>query len=143
MANKFRIFKYILIATFAFFCAVTIVWLLRSFYLPLICEDPFPLLKKHFATGGTLTDRNGKILRIVSDEREAISVYTPLASHTQELIDAVLLAEDRGFYSHSGVSPMAIMRAAWQNLTNNRIVSGASTITQQLIRVIKPRPRVL
>ncbi|MBQ3644622.1 MAG: penicillin-binding protein 1C [Candidatus Riflebacteria bacterium] len=135
--------KKILIGLIIFSFVMVVVWLLRSFYLPYVCEDPFPLLEKHFATGGAYTDRNGRILRIVSDEREAISLYIPLASHTQELIDAVLLAEDRGFYDHAGVSPMAIMRAAWQNLTNNRIVSGASTISQQLIRVIKPRPRIL
>ena len=135
--------KKLLIVFTAIIIIIAIVWKLRSFYLPFICEDPIPLLNHHFATGGALTDRNGKILRVVPDEREAISIYIPLASHTQELIDAILLAEDRGFYEHSGVSPLAIMRAAWQNLTNNRIVSGASTISQQLIRVIKPRPRIL
>lgn len=124
-------------------CAAAILWLLRSFYLPFICEDPYPLLTNHFSTGGALADRNGKLLRIISDERETLSVYVPLASHTQELIDAVLLAEDRYFYDHSGVSPISILRAFWQNTTNGRIISGASTITQQLIRVIKPRPRIL
>ncbi|MBP5470424.1 MAG: hypothetical protein J6Z11_14400, partial [Candidatus Riflebacteria bacterium] len=79
------------------FVAVAILWSLRSFYLPYICEDPIPLLNHHFATGGALTDRNGRILRVIPDEREAISIYIPLASHSQELIDAVLLAEDRGF----------------------------------------------
>lgn len=101
------------------------------------------MITNHFSTGGALADRTGRLLRIIPDEREALSVYIPLASHTQELIDAVLLAEDRGYYSHNGVSPSAICRAFWQNVTNQRIVSGASTITQQLIRVVKPRPRVL
>ncbi len=132
-----------LIAIIIFLCISALFWLLRSFYLPYICEDPIPILNKHFSSGGALTDKNGTILRIVPDEREAISIYIPLASHTQELIDAVLLAEDRGFYNHPGVSPIAILRASWQNLTNQRIVSGASTISQQLIRVIKPRPRII
>ena len=127
-----------------FLClAFALLWFLRGFILPFVCEDPLPILKKHLSSGGALTDRNGRLLRVVSDEREALSVYIPLASHTQELIDAVILAEDRGFYSHYGVSPTSIMRAAWQNAKNNRIISGASTITQQLIRVIKPRPRIL
>ena len=135
--------KKVLIAAAVIICITVAGWFLRGFFLPFICEDPMPLIEKHFTTGGAFTDRNGRFLRIIPDEREAISIYIPLASHTQELIDAVLLAEDRGFYEHAGVSPMAIARAAWQNLTNNRIVSGASTITQQLIRVVKPRPRVL
>ena len=135
--------KKLLIAAIVILGIAVFAWFLRGFYLPYICEDPIPLLDKHFATGGAFTDRDGRFLRIIPDEREAISIYIPLASHTQELIDAVLLAEDRGFYEHPGVSPMAILRAAWQNLTNNRIVSGASTISQQLIRVVKPRPRIL
>ena len=118
-------------------------WLLRGVYLPYICEDPLPLLNKHFATGGAFVDKNGKILRIVADERETLSFYAPLGSHSAELVDAVLLAEDRGFFEHSGVSPASIIRASWQNLVNRRIISGASTITQQLIRVLKPRPRTL
>ena len=70
--------KKILIGLIIFSFVMVVVWLLRSFYLPYVCEDPFPLLEKHFATGGAYTDRNGRILRIVSDEREAISLYIPL-----------------------------------------------------------------
>ncbi|EKD82291.1 MAG: hypothetical protein ACD_39C01386G0001, partial [uncultured bacterium] len=72
-----------------------------------------------------------------------MSVYTELASHSPDLIAAILAAEDRSFYSHPGFDPTAILRAVWQNLRNQRVVSGASTISQQLIRVIRPRPRTL
>jgi penicillin-binding protein 1C len=43
--------------------------------------------------------------------------------------------EDRRFYSHPGVDPLALLRAVWQNVTSLRVVSGASTITSQVIRL--------
>ena len=57
------------------------------------------------------------------------------------VILAVLAAEDRRFYSHHGVDLHAVARAAAQNLGAGRVVSGASTLTQQLARSIKPAPR--
>ena len=61
-----------------FLClAFALLWLLRGLILPFVCEDPLPILKKHLSSGGALTDRNGRLLRVVSDEREALSVYIP------------------------------------------------------------------
>src|SRR5206468_2134218 len=54
---------------------------------------------------------------------------------------AVLAAEDRRFYLHPGVDPAAIVRASVQNLRARRIVSGGSTISMQLARLLDPRPR--
>lgn len=48
--------------------------------------------------------------------------------------------EDKNFYSHIGVSPKGIARAIKQNFTNGRIVSGGSTITQQVIRMMRKNP---
>lgn len=59
------------------------------------------------------------------------------------LIHAALAAEDRGFHAHPGVNPLAVARAAWQNLTTGRVVSGGSTITMQLARLLNPSPRGL
>ncbi len=53
---------------------------------------------------------------------------------------AMLVAyEDRRFYRHFGVDPLAMLRAAGQWLTNGRIISGGSTLTMQLARLIEPR----
>ena len=54
---------------------------------------------------------------------------------------AVIAAEDRRFYYHPGFDPISILRAAFTNLQRRKIVSGASTITQQVVRLIRPRPR--
>ncbi len=59
----------------------------------------------------------------------------------QSVIDAVLAAEDRRFFSHFGIDPLAIARSTILNVTSFRIVSGASTITQQVVRLIHPKPK--
>ena len=58
-------------------------------------------------------------------------------------IDALLALEDRRFYAHPGVDPIAVVRAAIDNLRSGSAVSGASTITMQLVRLLEPRPRTL
>lgn len=50
------------------------------------------------------------------------------------LIDAVLAAEDRDFYTHGGVDPVGIARALWANLRNSDVQQGGSTITQQYVK---------
>ena len=52
----------------------------------------------------------------------------------RRLIDALIAVEDRGFFEHSGLSPMAIMRAMLANLKAGRAVQGGSTLTQQLAK---------
>lgn len=56
-------------------------------------------------------------------------------------VEALLRFEDKRFYLHPGVDPLAIARAAALNLSRGRVVSGASTLTMQLVRVLEPRPR--
>lgn len=58
-------------------------------------------------------------------------------------VEALLRFEDKRFWSHLGVDPLAVGRAAVLNLTRGRRVSGASTLTMQLVRMLEPRPRTL
>jgi len=60
--------------------------------------------------------------------------WIPLAHIPSRMIDAVLAVEDRRFYSHIGVDPIAVGRAIWRNLTKGGVVQGGSTITQQLAK---------
>jgi penicillin-binding protein 1C len=59
------------------------------------------------------------------------------------LIDALIAIEDRHFWQHPGVNPLALARAALQDLRAGRIVSGGSTLTMQAARLLEPRPRTL
>lgn len=58
-------------------------------------------------------------------------------------VDALLTYEDRWFYWHPGVNPLALGRAAWQWLRHGEIISGGSTLTMQAARAIEPVPHSL
>jgi len=58
-------------------------------------------------------------------------------------IDILLNFEDKNFYSHFGIDILAMFRAVSQLVVNQRIISGGSTITMQLARLLKPKPRTI
>lgn len=79
-------------------------------------------------------DRNGHLLDEIYGEGRR--TWVPLAEIPESLKQAVVATEDATFYSNTGVDPLAIGRAFWQNTQAGEIVSGGSTITQQLVRLI-------
>lgn len=74
--------------------------------------------------------RIGGIYPAIKEERELIA----FEALPKDLIKALLATEDRDFYSHFGVSPLAIARAMWVNMQAGRVVQGGSTLTQQLVK---------
>jgi penicillin-binding protein 1C len=56
-------------------------------------------------------------------------------------LEALLTYEDRWFYQHPGVNPLALGRATWQNLTGGRVLSGGSTLSMQVARLLDPHSR--
>jgi penicillin-binding protein 1C len=58
-------------------------------------------------------------------------------------VAALVALEDRRFWHHDGVDPIAIARAAWSDVRHARRVSGGSTLTMQLARLLEPRPRTI
>ncbi|PKL23267.1 MAG: peptidoglycan glycosyltransferase [Spirochaetae bacterium HGW-Spirochaetae-3] len=70
-------------------------------------------------------------------------LYVPAASAPPELERLVLRAEDRRFRLHPGVDALALLRAAAQNAGDGRTVSGASTLSMQVARLLSPRPRTM
>jgi penicillin-binding protein 1C len=96
------------------------------------------------AAGSILVqERSGHALREVraADGARARWLRLPDAGHAS--IAALLAAEDRRFYSHPGVDPVALARAAVTDLLAARVVSGGSTLTMQLARIVVPHPRTL
>ena len=83
-------------------------------------------------SSATVYDAKGRLIGTYSDEVRRFLIGT------QELPEfigqAVIAAEDRDFYEHSGVSMRGIVRAAWANLTGGEIQQGGSTITQQYVK---------
>jgi penicillin-binding protein 1C len=88
----------------------------------------------------TVIDRNGKLLRAyaMADGRWRLPVDARTAVDPGYL-KLLLAYEDRRFRSHAGVDPLALGRAALQLVTRGHIVSGGSTITMQLARLMEPR----
>src|SRR5260370_39853400 len=100
---------------------------------------PLPLAQaRQIST--TIVDRNGKLLRVyaMADGRWRLPVDARTGVDPGYL-KLLLAYEDRRFYSHAGVDPLALGRAAFQLVTRGQIVSGGSTITMQLARLMEPR----
>jgi penicillin-binding protein 1C len=81
-------------------------------------------------------DRNGVLAQIPSLGEGLRREFLSLEEIPEEVKAVFILAEDRRFYAHPGIDPLAIARAFFQNLRSGRRVSGASTITMQLARII-------
>lgn len=134
---KLKIFKIVLVFSFL----LSILWFGRETIAEYVVDDPVLPIEEYFSSGGAYTDCNGKLLRSVANIRGDYLFPVKLKNQSKELIEAVITAEDRNFRTHPGFDLGAIIRAAKQNLKNRRVVSGASTITQQLIRIAVPRER--
>lgn len=94
----------------------------------------------HVPYSTVVTDRNEELLgaRIASDGQWRF----PSRKTTPEKIKQCLITfEDKHFYHHWGVNPLATGRAFYQNLKNKRVVSGGSTLTMQTIRLARNKPR--
>jgi penicillin-binding protein 1C len=104
-----------------------------------VALGPLPLDKAR-QVSTTIVDRNGKLLRAyaMADGRWRLPVDAGTAIDPGYL-KLLLAYEDRRFYSHGGVDPLALGRAAFQLVTRGHIVSGGSTITMQLARLMEPR----
>ncbi len=81
-----------------------------------------------------ITDRHGRLLYEVIDPNSSKHVPLVLEQIPLACRQATVATEDSRFYSHPGFDPIAIARAAWQNLRGDRGFSGASTLTQQVAR---------
>jgi penicillin-binding protein 1C len=93
--------------------------------------------------GIVVKDAAGDILRVSLGPGDVDCRPFYVASPDDWIAKAVVASEDSSFWEHCGVRPLSILRATWQNLTSRRRISGASTITMQAVRLIKPHPKTL
>ena len=103
------------------------VWLTR----PLPAQG---VLSAHTTPVSVITARDGRLLFQLIDEDRGVSRPATRDEIPQPVLDAVVATEDARFYQHGGVDVRAILRAAHANVVSGRIVSGASTISQQAAR---------
>ncbi len=102
---------------------------------------PYPVAKLDLDPSPAVRDRRGEPLRRMLAPGQVWRIVVPLEEISPALVAATVAAEDRRFPDHCGVDPWAVLRAVWLDLRHWRIVSGASTLTMQLARLIEPRPR--
>ncbi|WP_353570825.1 transglycosylase domain-containing protein [Candidatus Albibeggiatoa sp. nov. BB20] len=86
-------------------------------------------------------DRNATPLNITYQNRWNVHDYVPLHEIPEILQQVFILSEDKRFYQHNGMDWVARSHAMWQNIKSLEVVRGASTITEQVVRIIYPRPR--
>ncbi|MBS9720965.1 penicillin-binding protein 1C [Tianweitania sp. BSSL-BM11] len=98
-----------------------------------------PPLDQPPAVSREVIDRNGALLRAFAAPDGRWRLTVDLDTIDPALIDMLVTYEDRRFWDHHGVDPFAVLRAAGQLVTHGRIVSGGSTITMQLARLLEPR----
>jgi penicillin-binding protein 1C len=103
---------------------------------------PLPLPSKSNASV-LIAARDGRPLRAFASENGVWRYPVKVDEVSPLYLEALIGYEDRYFYYHVGVNPFAIMRAAIQGARNRRIVSGGSTITMQVARILEPHPRTI
>ncbi len=99
-----------------------------------------PPLEKAMVTSAEVLDSDGQLLRAFATPQGRWRLKTTAADVDPQFVRMLVAYEDRRFYEHHGVDIVAMGRAALQFVTHGRIVSGASTLSMQVARLIEPRP---
>src|SRR5581483_3601547 len=86
-----------------------------------------------------VVDRNGRLLRPYATPDGRWRLPATVKDVDPRYLDLLIAYEDKRFRRHHGVDPLAVARAAFQLVTHGRIVSGGSTITMQVARLLEPR----
>lgn len=104
---------------------------------------PLPMSALHRPPAIVVTDRDGTPLRIFLPVDEQLRMPVALSEVAPVFVRVLVASEDRWFYQHPGVNPLAIVRALWVNVRQGRVVSGASTISMQIARMAEPKSRTV
>lgn len=86
---------------------------------------------------------DGQILRVFLNKKEQWILPDGGEEIPEKLKEAVIHYEDKRFEKHWGIDPFALLRALFQNITTGARISGASTITMQVARLMEPKPRTV
>lgn len=105
---------------------------------------PYPLARLHALPVSTvITAADGTWLQVVPTPAGERVLPLRWRDCPEVVQQAILAGEDERFFAHSGVDAMALLRACVSNVTAGHVVSGASTLSMQVVRLVEPRPRTL
>ena len=110
------------------------------FLLFLLLNWFFPLPDKvEYST--VITDNKGEVINAYLTSDDKWRMQTELHEISPLLRKTIIAKEDKYFYSHIGINPIAVGRAAFNNIFQMKVTSGASTITMQVARALERRKR--
>lgn len=109
--------------------------------LVIAADRLWPLPLKEVNPARVVVDEQGTPLWRFADSEGIWRYPVTLEEVSPRYLDALIQYEDRWFWNHPGVNPFSVLRAAWQDLTSGRVVSGGSTLTMQVARLLDPHPR--
>lgn len=109
--------------------------LLLWYALPWLVPVPAALEQPLNAGTQYLASDGAPLRHLLNEDGQRTTPFVPLEQIPEALIKATLAAEDRRFYGHGGIDLSAIARSTAMNLKAGRVLSGASTITQQLVKI--------
>jgi penicillin-binding protein 1C len=126
----------------AIYAAVGIVWIIAAIAGGMAglfqAFGPAPL-GRDLEVSTLVLDRNGKLLRAYLTNEGRWRLPATKEQVDPRYFDALFAYEDKRFFHHRGVDPLALARAAFQLVAHGRIVSGGSTLTMQVARLLEPR----
>lgn len=104
----------------------------------------FPPDMSRLATLSTeVLDTRGNPLRIYLNAEGIFRLPVRVSEVDPKYLQLLIQYEDKRFYRHPGVDPLALIRALGQAVSNGEVISGGSTLTMQTVRLLEPRPRTL
>nr|WP_246301157.1 penicillin-binding protein 1C [Rhizobium rhizolycopersici] len=98
-----------------------------------------PPIEKAREVSREVVDADGRLLRAFATSEGLWRLRTTSKDVDPQFVRMLLAYEDQRFYEHRGIDPLALLRAAGQLVSHARIVSGASTLSMQVARLIEPR----
>jgi penicillin-binding protein 1C len=109
----------------------------------LVLAIALPLPGRAIGWSTVVEYRDGRPAYVFLSPDQKWRLETSLDRVDPRFVASLIALEDKRFWSHDGVDPIAVARAAWTDAVHRRVVSGGSTLSMQLARLIDPQPRTI
>ena len=128
-----RKYWYVLAASLVLIAILAVAIPVKNSYEEVKAEVDGLLVELNRHKPSKILDRNGVLVSEIFQKKTG---SLKLQDYPPKLIKIILSVEDQNFYKHGGIDYFALMRATYKNIINMRYIQGASTITQQLARIL-------